>query len=127
MNQLEIPTGQVPEWITILGSPPDGLLKACYQKALALVFPSTHEGFGIPVMEAMRLGCPVLTTNIEPMKSLLMDVPGLLPVNDAEAWSQAISKLQQDSIARRSMAEAGRRRSEAFTWDKAAEKLLHLY
>ena len=127
LKQLEIPTGQVPEWIKILGSPPDGLLKACYQKALALVFPSTHEGFGIPVMEAMRLGCPVLTTNIEPMKSLLLDVPGLLPVNDASAWSQALSRLQQDSIARRSLAEAGHRRSEAFTWDKAAEKLLHLY
>lgn len=127
LQALGATAASLPEWITILEAPNDGILKSCYQKALALVFPSTREGFGIPVLEAMRLGCPVLASDIEPLKSLLDYPPGTLPVNAREPWCTALSKLLYDPEARRAASQAGSKRSESFTWDKAAEALISLY
>jgi glycosyltransferase involved in cell wall biosynthesis len=127
MKQLALPGNMLPEWITVLENPTDGILKACYQKALALLFPSTHEGFGIPAMEAMRLGCPVLAFDIEPMKSLIIHTPSLLPVNDPEAWRAALTRFLHDPEFRKEAIDAGIRQSLEFTWDNAAKALLKLY
>jgi glycosyltransferase involved in cell wall biosynthesis len=127
LDQLGLIEGKLPDWMTILDSPSDGLLKSCYQKALVLLFPSTREGFGIPVLEAMRFGCPVLASDLEPLSSLVNHPPSLLPVDDREAWCAALSKLLYDPDIRRAAAEAGKGRSAEFTWDKAVDELLKLY
>jgi glycosyltransferase involved in cell wall biosynthesis len=119
--------GILPGWIQILENPTDGKLKACYQKALCLLFPSTREGFGIPVLEAMRLGCPVLSSDIEPLKSLHGYAPGLLPPTDARAWCAAIHKLLFFPDARHAAIAHGRTRAAEYTWDKTAQALLKLY
>ena len=119
--------GILPPWIQVLENPTDGKLKACYQKALCLLFPSTREGFGIPVLEAMRLGCPVLSSDIEPLKSLLGYGPGLLPATDARAWCAAIHKLLFFPDARDAAIAHGRAKAEAYTWDNTARALLEMY
>ena len=127
LEQLGIAGSAAPSWITILGAPTDSRLKSCYQKALCLLFPSTREGFGIPVLEAMRLGCPVLASNISPMKNLLDHGPALRRLGDREDWCEALSALLFSPEAREASIEAGRRRAELFTWSAAAEAARALY
>lgn len=116
-----------PPWITIIENPSDATLKACYQNALCLVFPSTREGFGIPVLEAMRLGCPVLVPDIEPLRSLRGYVPALLPPSDPAPWSEAIRRLLSFPADRQAHIADGKERAKAYTWDKTAEALINLY
>ncbi|MDB5104087.1 MAG: Mannosyltransferase 2 [Fibrobacteres bacterium] len=119
--------GILPPWISILENPTDAKLKACYQKALCLLFPSTREGFGIPVLEAMRLGCPVLASDIEPLKSLLGYPPGQLSPTDPIPWSEAINKLLFFPDARAAAITHGRARASQYTWDQTTTALLNLY
>jgi glycosyltransferase involved in cell wall biosynthesis len=119
--------GAFPSWISVLENPSDGKLKACYQKALCLLFPSSREGFGIPVLEAMRLGCPVLVSDIEPLKSLLNHPPSHIAPTDADAWAAAIRKLLFFPEARAAAIAHGRDQSAPYTWDATAEHLLKLY
>lgn len=126
-EQLSLTNVDLPAWITVLVAPTDGLLKSCYQKALALVFPSSQEGFGIPLLEAMRLGCPILTTDIEPMKSILDPVPGLLPLEKPESWCKSLTELLRNPQIRKAAIEAGRKKSDDYTWDKTTECLFKVY
>lgn len=117
----------LPPWITIIENPSDATLKACYQNALCLLFPSRREGFGIPVLEAMRLGCPALVSDIEPLKSLRGYVPALLPPGDPAPWSEAIRKLLSFPADRQAHIADGKDRAQAYTWDKTAQALINLY
>lgn len=117
----------LPPWISVLENPADPVLKACYQKALCLLFPSSREGFGIPALEAMRLGCPVLAADIEPLKSLVQNPAALLPLGDPAPWTEAIRKLLFFPDARKANSTQGKARAAQLTWDKTAEALVALY
>ena len=117
----------LPSWITVLENPSDAILKAHYLNALCLLFPSTREGFGIPVLEAMRLGCPALVSDIEPLRSLRGYVPALLPPDDPAPWSETIRKLLSFPNDRQAHIADGQERAQAYTWDKTAEALINLY
>jgi len=123
----QVAPSPLPPWISIIENPSDAILKACYQNALCLLFPSAREGFGIPVLEAMRLGCPALVSDIEPLKSLRGYVPALLPPDDPAPWSEAIRKLLSFPADRQTHIADGQTRAQPYTWDKTAEALINLY
>lgn len=77
----------------------DDELIAAYQRAEALLFPSAGEGFGLPVLEAMAAGCPVLCSDL-PAHNEVADSSMLLPANDVEAWVEAISELHKSWLGR---------------------------
>lgn len=127
LGQLGPAEGGLPAWITILEAPDDALLKSCYQKALCLLFPSSREGFGIPMVEAMRLGCPVLVSNLEPMRSLIDHAPSLVRPGVREDWCAAVTRILYSPDLRQQAIEAGRSRAALLTWDASVAKILELY
>jgi alpha-1,3-rhamnosyl/mannosyltransferase len=97
----------------------DGLIKM----ALALVFPSSYEGFGAPVLEAMKLGTPVIASDQTSIPEVLGGAGLILPLR-IDAWSGALEQLQE---RRSELIELGRRRAEEFTDVKSAEDLCLAY
>jgi glycosyltransferase involved in cell wall biosynthesis len=123
----QVSGGALPPWITVVETPPDAILKACYRNALCLLFPSLREGFGIPVLEAMRMGCPVLASDVEPLRSLLGFEPALLPAVDPGPWSEAIRKLLSFPATRQAHIDHGTEKAKGYTWERTARALIDLY
>jgi glycogen synthase len=97
-------------------------LAAAYSGATALIYPSKYEGFGLPVAEAMKCGCPVITSNT----SSLPEVGGAAPIYiDPENEDALISALERVASGAdiKSMVELGLREAERFSWDTLANAL----
>jgi glycosyltransferase involved in cell wall biosynthesis len=94
-----------------------------YGHATALVFPSLYEGFGIPVVEAQRLGCPVVTLDTAPMREVGGDAVVLCDPAHPEQVVDAVRRLLEEPGLRAETIEAGRRNAERFSWDASADRL----
>ena len=101
----------------------DGELAWLYGHTTALVFPSLYEGFGIPVVEAQRLGCPVVALDIGPMREVGGDAVILCDPAHPERVVEAVRRLADDRGVRSSTVEAGRRNAERFRWNASADRL----
>ena len=99
-------------------------LAALYAAADALVFPSRYEGFGLPVLEAMSAGLPVVAAAAGSVPEVGGDVALYAPPGDAEAFASSLSSLLADPAGRRRRAAAGRARAAAFSWEKTAAATL---
>lgn len=97
---------------------------ALYSGALALLFPSLHEGFGFPVLEAMRCGTPVITSTTSSLPEVAGDAALLVNPRDSDAIATAIERVLSDSALRRRLIAAGYEQAAAFTWARAAETAL---
>ena len=98
-----------------------------YNKARLVLLPSLYEGFGLPVLESMACGKPVITSNISPLKEIASDAAILIDPRDKMALSDSIEMLLTDNRLYSTMAEKGLRRSKEFTWTKTAQETLKLY
>ncbi|HZU74643.1 MAG TPA: glycosyltransferase family 1 protein [Acidimicrobiales bacterium] len=96
-------------------------------QAAVYAFPSLYEGFGLPPLEAMAVGVPVVCTDAGALPEVVGDAAALVPVGDPDALAGAIARLVTDSEARRSAIERGRARTAAFSWEAAAAGLSRLY
>jgi glycosyltransferase involved in cell wall biosynthesis len=103
------------------------LLPALYRGALALVFPSLYEGFGLPVAEAMACGTPVVASTTPAVAEVGGDAALLVDPLDVAAWTAALQRLAAEPQLRARLSEAGRRRSESFSWSDCARRTLAVY
>lgn len=112
--------------VRLLGPVPDEDLPALYGEALAFVFPSLWEGFGLPVLEAMAAGAPVIAT----CRGAVPEVAGdaaLLVEPEVGPLADALARLLDDPGLRERLREAGLRRARAFSWERAAAETLAVY
>lgn len=118
-----IKKNQLAERIIISGVLSEAKLAEYYRGALALIFPSLYEGFGLPVVEAMACGTPVLTSNVTALPEIAGDAALLVDPSATEALSQGIEQIVEDSDLRKNLIEKGLQRASLFSWDKTAEKV----
>ncbi len=102
-------------------------LPALYNLAELFVFPSLYEGFGLPPLEAMACGTPVVTSDRPSLPEVVGEAGLMVEATDPEALAEAMERVLTDENLRREMREKGLKQAEKFTWEAAAEKLLEAY
>lgn len=111
------------EGVQVLSYVPREDLPALYAGAIALTLPSRFEGFGFPVLEAMRCGTAVIASAAGALPEITGSAGILLPPTDVGAWSEALLQLAQDLDLQRRLIVAGRSWSAGFTWRATADRL----
>lgn len=110
-----------------LGRVSDEQLARLYANALALVYPSLYEGFGIPPLEAQSAGTPVIVSRRRPFTDLLPeDSAAWCDPDDAASVTQAMESIAQSSLLRTQLAERGLMNARRYSWDEAAHRLLDI-
>src|SRR3989344_296470 len=101
-------------------------LYALYKNALACVYPSLNEGFGMPILEAMSLGTPVITSTISSLPEVAGGAALLVDPYDTEALSRAMEKIYSDPALRADLIQKGLIRAKMFSWTKMADAYIGL-
>ncbi len=117
----------VADRVHMAGFVDDADLPALYSAAEVFAFPSLYEGFGLPVLEAMACGTPVVTSNLSSLPEVAGEAALLIDPLDVEALADALRRLISDGQLRQQMIQAGHTRAGQFTWRKAALQLLDVY
>ncbi len=100
---------------------------ALYSGAAAFLFPSLYEGFGLPPLEAMACGAPVICSNASSLPEVVGDAALLVGPRDADTWADALRAVLNDAARRAAMRERGIAQSKKFSWDRAADETLAIY
>ena len=107
--------------VVFIGRIDDNDLAYLLKRALCLVFPSWTEGFGLPIVEAMALGCPVISSNRASMPEVCGDAALMAAPDDPAAWVKHIETLRRSQQLRAELIAAGRHRVNRFSWKTTAE------
>jgi glycosyltransferase involved in cell wall biosynthesis len=119
-------TGVEPS-VLVLGYIDDALLVGLYHHCLAYVFPSSYEGFGLPILEAMACGAPVLTSTLSALGEVAGDAALTLPAIELGLLAEGIARIASDASLRASLRERGLQHVKAFTWERCAKQTLSCY
>ena len=113
--------------VLIMGYIADALLVALYRQCLAYVFPSSYEGFGLPILEAMACGAATLTSGLSALAEVAGDAALTLPSLDQDVLAAGIARIASDSALRSRLRERGLEHVKAFTWERCAQQTLACY
>ncbi|MBN1935679.1 MAG: glycosyltransferase family 4 protein [Anaerolineae bacterium] len=113
--------------IHFLGRVPTADLPLLYNAAQMLVLPSFYEGFGLPPLEAMACGIPVIVSNTSAMPEVVGDAALRVEPGDVEGFAVAMNRLLSETDLRADMVDKGRKRAKRFSWDRAAQETLEVY
>lgn len=105
----------------------DSLLQTYYENASAFVYPSLYEGFGLPPLEAMSAGCPVVSSNTSSMPEVISDAAEFFNPEDIECFAQALEAVVYSEERRADLVVRGYKRVQALSWDKCAQQTLNVY
>jgi len=105
----------------------DQILSSLYSSAEALVYPSKYEGFGLPILEAMFFGCPVIASNTSSLPEVCGDAALTFSPNSTEELINCINKISTDSKFKRELIKKGYEREKSFSWKKCALETYHVY
>jgi glycosyltransferase involved in cell wall biosynthesis len=115
-----------PREVVFAGRVSDGELRALYEGALCLAFPSTTEGFGLPPLEAMSLGCPVIAAPCGALPEICGEAALYAPPDAPRAWAEAILRLAREPELRGAVRQAGLARAGRYRWRDSARLLLDI-
>lgn len=113
--------------IRFLGYVPETRLPAFYANALLFFYPSVYEGFGIPLVEAMKCGTPILTSNRGAIPEITDEAGIKLDPGDFRGFAEEIKRIYADPAYREQLTDAGRSRGQEFSWEKTARETLAIY
>ena len=113
--------------LKILGFVEKEDLAALYSGAVGFIYPSLYEGFGLPILEAMACGCPVITSNLGSMKEIAGESALLIEPENVESIAGAISKICRNKKVSEELKIKGFKRAGEFNWQKTASQTLEVY
>ena len=116
----------IPSNVSFAGRVTDGELRALLEAALCVAFPSLTEGFGLPPLEGMYLGCPAVLAPCGALPELAGDAGLFASPTDPREWVGAVRSLVDDPARWAAYSQAGRDRAASFTWNRAGQKLVHI-
>ncbi|GAG07760.1 unnamed protein product, partial [marine sediment metagenome] len=119
--------GKHTDRVRILGFVDEADLPALYRSAVLFVFPSLYEGFGLPVLEAMACGVPVVCSNASALPEVAGDAALLVDPLDTGGLAKAMARVLEDTDLRREMIARGLAQAARFTWEQAARQLLDVF
>ena len=113
--------------IKVLGYQEDDILVHLYKNALALIYPSLYEGFGMPPLEAMSVNTPVLASNASSIPEVVGDAALLFDPEDTNAMMLRMIEIYENNDLRRNLSAKGALRAQLFSWDMAAQETIAIY
>jgi glycosyltransferase involved in cell wall biosynthesis len=114
-------------YVTFPGFVPDDELALWYSSAAVFAFPSRYEGFGLPLLEAMACGAPVVSSSASSLPEVVGDAGVLVDPSDVEGLCSALCQLLEDEPRRQALAAAGRVRAQTFSWRRTASETVQVY
>ncbi|MDO9556428.1 MAG: glycosyltransferase family 1 protein [Coriobacteriia bacterium] len=119
--------GGAADRVRFTGPVDDPMLRRLYQDAAVFAFPSFYEGFGLPPLEAMSLGTPVVCADAASLPEVVGDAALLFPARNVDALTAALARVLSDDAFRRHLSAAGRARAATMTWERTAKETVAVY
>jgi glycosyltransferase involved in cell wall biosynthesis len=126
LDDISRRTGGAP-LVFVTGIASEPLLLALYRSAAALTYPSRYEGFGLPLLEAMATGTPVIAARTSSIPEVVGDAGVLLDPDDEAEWIAALERVLSDAAHREQLSRAGLQRSREFSWTRTAAETARVY
>ncbi|MDX2099455.1 MAG: glycosyltransferase family 1 protein [Leptolyngbyaceae cyanobacterium bins.59] len=124
---VESLTPEIRSRVIMTGHIPDCDISEIYSGARAFILPSLYEGFGLPALEAMQCGTPVISSNVTSLPEVMGDAALLIDPRDADQLCQAMLTILTDSALAQELGRRGRERSHQFSWQHCADRVIQTY